>query len=115
MVNPGQITLDLLIGNPALYMGLLLIASTIAGLLAGKKESDDAKAGIGDKSKENTTPMDWAEDAGYGLIGGLIFLGSIQFISGIPLEFMPTFGYAGRKLLINWGKKAETTSEQSVK
>lgn len=115
MITPGQVNLELLINNPLFYYGALLVASTVAGLLRGKMESDAAKAGnIEYKDKENANLKDLAEDAGYGLIGGFIFLGTVQLMP-IPLEFMPTFGYAGRKLLINWGKKAEQTSEQQPK
>lgn len=113
-IIPGQITLELLIGDPLLYTGLLLVASTIAGLLAGKKESDDAKSGTGDPTRENINWIDWGEDAGYGLIGGLLGLATMQIVPGIPTLILPAFGYAGRKLLINWGKKAEKTSEEQA-
>ncbi len=109
MINPGVISLELLVGDSLTYFVILLGASTVAGLLAGKKESDDAKAGIGDKSRENLTWIDWAEDAGYGFIGGLIGLAMIQMIPGTPDLLLPTFGYAGRKLLYAWGQKAEQT------
>lgn len=108
-IEPGVISMELLVGDSLTYFVILLGASTVAGLLAGKKESDDAKAGIGEKSRENVTLLDWAEDAGYGFIGGLIGLAIIQMIPGTPDLLLPTFGYAGRKLLMKWGEKAELT------
>jgi hypothetical protein len=114
MVIPGQINLELLIGNPLLYYAFLLMASMVAGLLAGKQESDLAKSGdLQYKGKENTSIFDWLEDASYGLIGGILFLVVVQAVPGIPLELMVASGFAGRKTLINWGKKAEKVSEDT--
>lgn len=119
MSIPSLVDLDMslayeLITNPGILV--LLFGCIVAGLLAGKQESDAAKAGdqlfIG---KENHTLYDWAEDAGYGLLGGMIGLATIQMMPAFPLLALPAFGYAGRKLLINWGKKAESIIETPPK
>lgn len=113
MIEPGQINLELLIENDMIYYTILLIISALAGIVRGSMESDEAIAGNpAYKGMENTNIFHWGIDAAYGLIGGFIFLGIIQLAGFIPLEFMPTFGFAGRALLINYGKKAEATSEQ---
>lgn len=99
-----------LITNPAIIV--LMFGCIAAGLLAGKQESDGAKAGkIEFLGKENVTLYDWAEDAGYGLLGGMLGLATIQLMPAFPLLALPAFGYAGRKLLINYGKKAEGSIE----
>lgn len=114
-IIPGQITLELLIGDPLLYYIILLAASTLAGLLRGSMESDEAKNGNPEfKGMENLTVWDWTKDAGYGLVGGFIGLATMQAVP-IPTLFLPAFGFAGRKILINWGKKAEKTSEETQK
>lgn len=116
MIEPGIVNLELLLNNSLLYYGILMVVSMIAGILRGSMESNEAKNGnVQYKGMENLSLFDWIQDAGYGLIGAFIFLGTIQLMAGIPLEFMPTFGYAGRVLLINWGKKAEQTSIEQHK
>lgn len=91
---------------------ILLMFCALAGLLAGKQESDDAKNGKGDPIMENVTIFDWLMDAGYGVIGGLIGIGVLFMMPVVPIFVLPSFGYAGRKLLIAWGRKAESTSPQ---
>lgn len=114
-IVPGEITLELLIGNPLIYYALLIVLAIIGGLLRGSMESDEAKEGNPEyKGMENLTVWDWAKDAGYGLTGGFIFLAIVPSL-GVSELFIPVFGYAGRKILINWGKKAEKTSEEPVK
>jgi hypothetical protein len=82
-----------------------------AGMLRGKMENDQAVAGNPQfAGMQNTGMKDWIEDAGMGLIGGVLGLGLILFIfPNIPIFFLPGFGYAGRMLLIKVGKTAEGT------
>ena len=38
---------------------------------------------------------------------------TLDLIIGNPTLLLPSFGYAGRTLLYNYGKKAEQTAEQT--
>jgi len=99
-----------ILSEPAIR--ILLAMCMLAGLLAGKQESDDAKNGKGDPIMENVTIFDWLMDAGYGLVGGFIGLAILFMTPVVPIFVLPSFGYAGRKLLIAWGRKAETAIPQ---
>lgn len=116
MIIPGVMTVEVLIGNPLVYMLILLSLAVIAGLLRGSMESDEAKTGNKDfAGKENESIWDWLVDAGYGLVGGAIGLGLMEVLPLPELVFIPAFGFAGRIVLINYGKKAEKTSEEQQK
>ena len=113
MVIPqiGNVEIELvyeIFKEPAII--ILLLLSGLAGLLAGKQESDDAKNGKGDPIMANVTIADWLMDFGYGLIGGCIGIGVLFMTPVVPIFVLPSFGYAGRKLLIAWGRKAESAS-----
>ena len=98
------------LANPGILA--LLAGCIVAGLLAGKRESDAAKTGNPEyRGMENLTLYDWLEDAGYGLLGGMLGLATIQLMPAFPLLSLPAFGYAGRKILINYGRKAEGSIE----
>ena len=108
------IVMDIL-SEPAII--ILLLLSGLAGLLRGKMENDQARLGIPEyKGMENNTIYDWGEDFGLGTIGGVLGLAIMFTANGIlsvfgadiPIFILPIFGYAGRKLLIAWGRKAET-------
>lgn len=88
---------------------ILLAFCGIAGLLAGKQESDDALNGKpgSDPVMANVTISDWLMDTGYGFVGGIIGIGILFMTPVVPIFILPAFGYAGRKLLIAWGRKAE--------
>lgn len=101
---------------------ILLLISGCAGLLRGKMEDNQARLGIPEyKGMENLDSKDWGEDFGLGVVGGLIgmtiifsannILSSI-FDMDLAIFFMPVFGYAGRKILMGWGKKVESTLPQ---
>jgi len=95
-----------LLTNPGIL--LLLVGCIVAGMIRGKMESDSARAGDPEyKGRENLTLYDWIEDGAYGLLGGMLGLATIQIMPAFPLLALPAFGYAGRKILINYGKKAE--------
>lgn len=114
MVQPGIDTLDLFLG-PAGFILFALVTAAIGGLLRGKDESDKAKSGnVVYKDMENITLLDWCQDAGVGLAGGLFCLYIAQATPGIELLAI-FFGYAGRMILINVSKKAESSSEQTTK
>lgn len=111
VIIPGEITLELIFGNPAMYMAFLLLMAVFGGLLRGKQESDDAKAGKADKTMENTGLLDWAQDAGLGLAGGIFCLFVAQLSPEVEMLSI-FFGYAGRMIVINISRKAEKASEE---
>jgi len=106
-----MISLDLLLG-PVGYILFALGTSIVGGLLRGKDESDKAKAGDPQyKNMENDSIDDWLQDAGLGLAGGLFCLFVAMVTPGVEILAI-FFGYAGRIILINIGKKAEESSTQ---
>lgn len=93
----------------------IMVSAVIAGLLAGKLESDAAKAGTGDKTRENVSLADWAEDAGYGFLGAVMGLGLMQVGFPIPIIFLPIFGYGGRKLIPILSERILTKATDGLK
>ena len=88
---------------------ILLFLAGLAGLLRGKMEHDQARLGVPEyKGMENVSLMDWGEDFLLGIVGGFIGLG-VLLMTPFPVFLLVPFGYAGRKLLIAWGRKAEAT------
>jgi hypothetical protein len=60
---------------------------------------------------KNDSAGDWLQDAGLGFAGGLFCLFVAMVTPGVELLAI-FFGYAGRIILINIGKKAEDASTQ---